>query len=27
VFERELGRAEGVEFAENYMLVFDRGAD
>ena len=27
VFERELGRAEGIEFAENYMLVFDRGAD
>jgi len=27
VFERELGRAEGIEFAENYMLVFARGAD
>jgi SAM-dependent methyltransferase len=26
VFERELGEAEGLEFEENYMLVFDRGA-
>jgi SAM-dependent methyltransferase len=26
VFERELGPAEGIEFDENYMIVFGRGA-